>query len=302
MRALLASAFCAAALLSAHAEPVTVETATGTVEIIETPQKVVVYDIAALDTLTALGVKAAGTPANVYVDYLGKAAAEAEPAGTLFEPDFEAVYALQPDLVITGSRSAKQTEPLGELAPTIDMTIYGDDVIEQARARLATYGKMFDRKEQADELEAELRTELEKVRTAAAPVGKALIVMTNGPKISVYGPGSRFGWLHHDLGIAPASEEIDVSSHGEAVSFEYIRDLDPDWLLVVDRAAAIGNTADSARTTLDNELVAQTTAWKKGQVVYLDAAKVYIASGGYTALMDTMAQLADAFSGEAKSQ
>jgi iron complex transport system substrate-binding protein len=28
--------------------------------------------------------------------------------------------------------------------------------------------------------------------------------MTNGPKVSTYGPGSRFGWVHAALDLPPA--------------------------------------------------------------------------------------------------
>ena len=48
-------------------------------------------------------------------------------------------------------------------------------------------------------------------------------------------------------------------------------------------AAAIGSGDQGARATLDNELVAATTAWRTGQVVYLPAADFYIAAGGASA-------------------
>ncbi|WP_236042484.1 siderophore ABC transporter substrate-binding protein [Roseibium aggregatum] len=297
------AALCAlTALQPLQAEPVTVETARGPVNVAEIPKKIVVYDIAALDTLTALGVEIAGTPDNVYVDYLDEVRAAAEPVGTLFEPDFEAVYALQADLIVTGARSSKQTEALAELAPTIDMTISGDRLVEQARARLAAYGALFGKQELAAKLDADLQASIDTVKNAAKGAGKALIVLTNGPKISVYGPGSRFGWMHTDLGIEPASADIHASNHGEAVSFEFIRDLNPDWLLVVDRASAVGANSASAKATLDNQLVAETTAWKKGQVIYLDPGRIYISSGGYQALQATLGELADGLSGQAGSQ
>lgn len=302
LRGLLVTVLGVATLAAAHAEPVTVETAIGPAEIAETPEKIAVFDISALDTLQALGVKVDGAPDNVYVDYLSDVIANAEPVGTIFEPDFEAVYALQPDLIITGTRSSKQTEPLSELAPTIDMTVFGTDVVAKARQRIDAYGKIFGKEEEAARLDADLAAEQEKVKATAAKVGNALIVLTNGPKVSVFGVGSRFGWLHSDLGIEPATKDIQPSTHGEAVSFEFIRDVNPDWLLVVDRAAAVSDKAQSAQETLNNDLVAATTAWKKGQVVYLEPARMYISSGGYQALMGTMEELVTAFSGETGNQ
>lgn len=280
---------------TAFAETVSVETARGAVTAPSKPETVAVFDIAALDTLRALGVEIAGTPERVYVEYLQDTANGAEKVGTLFEPDFEAVNALQPDLIVAGGRSSKQVEALSEFAPTIDMTIWGDGLLDQAKARLNAYGTIFDKQDTAQKLEDDLTGAVDAVKAQTAKAGKALIVLTNGPKLSVYGKASRFGWLHTELGIQPVIEDVKASTHGEAVSFEFIRDANPDWLIVIDRAAAIGEDATLAAETLNNKLVAETTAWKSGQVIYLDASKVYIAAGGYQSLMSTLQDLSKAF-------
>ena len=49
------------AALPALAQPVTIETATGPVELEAAPETVAVYDMAALDTLDALGVPVAAS-------------------------------------------------------------------------------------------------------------------------------------------------------------------------------------------------------------------------------------------------
>jgi len=298
MRILSLAALAVATMLGtqALADTVSIETAKGPVDVSAAPAKIAVFDIAAIDTLNALGVDVAGTPANVYVDYLEDVASSAEPVGTLFEPDFEAINALQPDLIVAGGRSSTQVEALSALAPTIDMTIWGDGLLDQARARLAAYGTLFGKADEAAKLDTDMAAAIDSFKGQAAGAGKALIVLTNGPKISVYGPGSRFGWLHTELGIEAAVETIEESTHGEGVSFEFIRDVNPDWLLVIDRAAAIGADGASAAETLDNKLVAETIAWKNGQVVYLDAAKIYVSAGGYQSVLGTMADLSAAFS------
>lgn len=280
---------------TAFAETVSIDTATGSFDAPLKPETVAVFDIAAFDTLNALGISIAGTPERVYVDYLEKAAEGIEKVGSLFEPDFEAINALQPDLIVAGGRSSKQVDALSELAPTVDMTIWGDDLLQQAKTRLNAYGLIFDKTEKAKELETDLSSAVMVLKELTQTSGDALIVLTNGPKLSVYGMGSRFGWIHSELGIKPALEDVKASTHGEAVSFEFIRDTDPDWLIVIDRAAAIGEDATLAASTLDNKLIAETKAWKTGRVVYLDAAKVYIAAGGYRSLMGTLSELTTAF-------
>jgi iron complex transport system substrate-binding protein len=70
---------------------------------------------------------------------------------------------------------------------------------------------------------------------AVAGKGDALIVMTNGPKLSAYVRGTRFGWIHDRLGLAEVCPDLDPQVHGDAISFEFIASVDPDWLIVLDR-------------------------------------------------------------------
>jgi iron complex transport system substrate-binding protein len=280
---------------AAAAEPVTIQTARGPETIEAPPQRVVVFDIAALDTIGALGVEPVGVPENLYVPYLERPDG-AEAVGDIFEPDFEAVAALGPDLIVIGSRSSPQYEALSRIAPTVDMTLDGSgSLIGQALARLETYGALFGREDEARRLMDEIEAAIGAARRAVSGKGDALIVMTNGPKVSAYGPGSRFGWLHAELGLAPAMPDVDAAIHGEAISFEFIHDANPDWLIVVDRAAAIGETGDGALQTLDNQLVAGTTAWREGNLVALDAASIYVAGGGVRSLTGVLHDLTAAF-------
>lgn len=292
----LAFALAAAAgTLPAQAEPVTIQTARGPAEVEAQPARVVVFDVAALDTIAALGVQPVGVPEKLFVSYLDDVAAGAAPVGTLFEPDFEAVAALAPDLIVVGGRSAAQFDALAAIAPTIDMTLGDDTLFADAEARIAAYGALFGKEEAAGALQADLDSALALARAAVADKGAALIVLTNGPKVSAYGPGSRFGWIHAALGLPPAIADVEAATHGEAISFEFIQKANPDWLLVVDRSAAIGEGAAAARATLDNPLVAETKAWQAGQVVYLDAAPIYIAGGGVRSLHATIDQILAAF-------
>lgn len=284
----------AALALPAAADPVTLRTARGSVEIAQTPKTVAVYDMAALDTLDALGVPVAGSVSKTFVDYLAKYQGD---LGTLFEPDLEALYALRPDLVIAGGRSAAKVDELAKIAPTVDMTFTGDLLIDEAKERLEDYGRLFGLEDRAALIEGQLDAKVAEARAAIAGKGKGLILLTNGPKISVYGKGSRFGWIHGELGLPEAVENIETTAHGEAISFEFIRQADPDWLLVLDRAAAIGAEAQGAQATLDNPLVRETKAWKAGHVIYLNAAEIYISSGGVQSLDHTLDLLIKAFEG-----
>ncbi|MEC7258619.1 MAG: ABC transporter substrate-binding protein, partial [Pseudomonadota bacterium] len=210
--------------------------------------------------------------------------------GTLFEPDFEKIAAARADVIVVGGRSVAQARPLAGIAPVLDMSI-GPDAVGDGLARVAAYGALTGHAEQAEALATEVHAKLDTARARVAGQGGALILMTNGPKLSVFGRGSRFGWLHSRLGWPEAVEHIAASPHGEPVSFEYLAKANPDWLIVIDRGQAVSGGPDSARATLDNDLMRGVTAVQTGQVLYLDPADIYVAAGGVGAMGRTLDQI-----------
>lgn len=279
----------------AAAQEVSVESAQGMVSLPGSPEKVVAFDLAAIDTLDALGVTLDGVPDITPPDYLAGALEGGETVGTLFEPDFEALAVMGPDLVIAGGRSQSQVEALSEIAPTIDMTIWGSDLIGQAQARATAYGTIFGEEERAADLVEALDGDIEAASEAVSGKGNALILLANGGKISAYGAGSRFGWIHSVLDLPEAHGDLDAETHGEAVSFEFVAETDPDWILVIDRGAAIGQDGEAAQATLDNPLVQGTAAGEAGRIVYLESAPLYLAGGGIQSLRGTLQELTTAF-------
>ncbi len=276
-------------------DTITVTHAQGETEVPVSPDTVVSFDLAALDTLDALGVEADGVPEATYPDYLSDYA-DAEKVGSLFEPDFEAVNAMQPDLIVVAGRSAAQLEALSEIAPTIDLSNDWQNFVPAIKQNTGILGRIFDRQDAADELIAGVDDAIAKVGPKAEAAGAALIVMTSGGKITAYGPGSRFGWIHGTLGVVPAIEDVEAATHGEAVSFEFLLETNPDWLYVIDRDAGVTGE-NTAKATLDNELVARTTAWSEDQVVYIHPVRAYVVNGGIQALADQIEQIGTALEG-----
>lgn len=295
LRAIVSAAFLTAGV--SHGFAAEIQTAKGPVTIDKTPQKLAVFDIAAVDTIDSLGVKIAGLPQNLYVPELARLKEGSEVVGDIFEPNLEALAALTPDLIVLGGRSSPQLEATQRVAPSIDMTMDGDAVLKQAKERLATYGELLGKQDEARAVAAKFDASIEAARSAVKGKGKTLILMTSGPKVTAYGKGSRFGWVHAALDLPPAVEDVETATHGEAISFEFVRDANPDWLIVLDRAAAIGSGEENAKATLDNELVAQTTAWKKGQVLYVPAPDFYIAAGGIQSTTRVLDAITKAYSG-----
>ncbi|HEZ1836115.1 TPA: siderophore ABC transporter substrate-binding protein, partial [Neisseria meningitidis] len=242
-----------------------------------------------------LGVKTGLSIDKNRLPYLDEYYKTTKPAGTLFEPDYEALNAYKPQLIIIGSRAAKAFDKLNEIAPTIEMTADTANLKESAKERIDALAQIFGKQAEADKLKAEIDASFEAAKTAAQGKGKGLVILVNGGKMSAFGPSSRLGgWLHKDIGVPAVDEAIKEGSHGQHVSFEYLKEKNPDWLFVLDRSAAIGEEGQAAKDVLDNPLVAETTAWKKGQVVYL-VPETYLAAGGAQELLNASKQVADAF-------
>ena len=275
-----------------------VQTAHGEAVVPQNPERVAVYDLGAVDTLSKLGVKIGASVDAQRLAYLDAPLKDAVKAGTLFEPNYEALNAYNPQLIVIGSRMAKDkvSDELAKLAPTIDMTAQTDNMKESAKARIDAYGRIFGKQAEADALKAEIDKTFADAKAAAQGKGKGLVILVNAGKLSAFGPDSRLGgWIHRDIGVPAADEASKEGSHGQPVSFEYIKEKNPDWLFVLDRSAAIGEEGQAAREVLNNPLVAQSTAWKKGQVVYLPP-ETYLAAGGAQELLNAGNLLKDAFS------
>ena len=293
-----ASVQAGSAAAEVPAGSVKVQTAHGEAVVPQNPERVAVYDLGAVDTLSKLGVKIGASVDSQNLAYLDVPLKDAVKAGTLFEPNYEALNAYNPQLIVIGSRMAKDkvSDELAKLAPTIDMTAQTDNMKESAKARIDAYGRIFGKQAEADALKAEIDKTFADAKAAAQGKGKGLVILVNAGKLSAFGPDSRLGgWIHRDIGVPAADEAIKEGSHGQPVSFEYIKEKNPDWLFVLDRSAAIGEEGQAAREVLNNPLVAQSTAWKKGQVVYLPP-ETYLAAGGAQELLNAGNLLKDAFS------
>lgn len=110
--------------------------------------------------------------------------------------------------------------------------------------------------------------------------------------LSVYGLGSRYGMLYNEFGFKPADENIESATHGQKVSFEYIVEVNPDYLFVMDRADVTGGESSSG--ILDNQLIQATDAYKNDNISYLDAHIWYVSSGGITGTMRMVEQVTEA--------
>ena len=274
---------------------IAVDTVKGDVELAMNPSPLVVYDMTLMQDLAALDVAVDGMPSGLKLDNLhSKTQPEPKDVGTVFEPNLEALNAMQPQAILVGSRMAEKYDALSSIAPTLDMSIDTANIYASSKQRLHDLGALFGKSDQAAKLQGNIDGLIDETKTLTKEKGTGLVVMVNGNKLSTYGDKSRYGFIHTVLDIPMADDQISDARHGQPISFEYIQKTNPDWLFVIDRSAAIGEDGAGAKAVLDNPLVAQTNAWSKDQVVYLSPDS-YLAFGGYYQWMQDLTTIKNAF-------
>ncbi|GAB6926080.1 petrobactin ABC transporter substrate-binding protein YclQ [Paenibacillus sp. JCM 10914] len=279
----------------AATEELTIKHQLGETVVPKNPASVVVFDFGILDSVDKLGIEVTGVPQANIPAYLSKFEdAKYENVGSLKEPDFEKINSIKPDLIIISGRQQDAYDELTKIAPTIFLGVDTNRYMESFEENMHTLGQIFDKDA---EVEQELTAIEENIKTlnekATATDKKALIILANEGKISAYGPGSRFGILHDVFGFDPVDPNIEVSTHGKDISNEYIVEMNPDYLFVVDRGAAVasGNGESGAKAVVENELVKTTNAFKDGNIVYLNPDFWYLSGGGLTSVSEMIKEV-----------
>ncbi|OJG95109.1 iron ABC transporter substrate-binding protein [Enterococcus thailandicus] len=274
----------------------TVKDSNGEVNVTKNPQKVVVFDNGSLDTLDALGVgdHVVGAATQNLPAYLSSYK-EVESAGGIKEPDLEKINQMKPDLIIISGRQSDFQEELSKIAPTFFLSVDTEKPWESIQQNVLTLGEIFDKESEAKKQIKELSTEIKKTADKASDLDKkALVVLVNEGQLSAYGSGSRFGFVHDVFGFPQADNEIEPSTHGQSVSFEYVLEKNPDLLFVIDRTKAIGGD-DSQNNLAENELIAQTNAGKNGKIISLQPDVWYLSGGGLESMKLMLEDVNQAF-------
>jgi iron complex transport system substrate-binding protein len=270
-----------------------IETYRGVVNVAVAPQRVIAFPAGVVDTLDALGVKLVGMPEGIHLNYIDQN--QASEVGTLFTADLEAIHRLRPDLVVVGTRSAKQFESVAEIAPTVDLSLARGNTFQAAIQRMNDLALLFNKVEQAKAIEQELTQLRDQVAASVSKTGSVMVVMVIGRSLNMLTAKTRIDWFQSELGMTLVGDDSKQLGELAPISFEYILAQNPDWLIVMDRDAAVGKPSSNAQQQMNNPLVNATTAARKGQVVYLDGVGTLNAVGGVQGLKNTLQQLRHAF-------
>ena len=268
--------------LNAEREPVELE-------VPYDPQRIAILDMPSLDILDRLGLgdRVVGS-ATTTLEYLqayvpGDTIAN---LGTIKEADLEAVMACEPDVIFIGGRLSASYDALSEIAPVVFLSTDTEiGVVESVRNNATTIASMFGLEAQVDELMAGFDARIEAL--AAFAEGKnAIVGLCTSGSFNILGSDGRCSIISVEIGFDNLGDGDVTATHGNESSFELVVELDPDYMFVLDRDAAIGTDgAQLAKEIVENELVMDTDVYKEGHIVYLENPTVwYTAEGGITAL------------------
>ena len=253
------------------------------------PQRIAILDMAALDILMSLGLdgRVVGS-ASTSLSYLQDIVSREGVAnlGTIKEADLEAVMACEPDVIFIGGRLSGSYDALSEIAPVVYLSTDSEiGVVESVRRNATTIASMFGLEAQVEDLMAGFDERIAALHAFAE--GKTAIVglVTSG-SFNVLGSDGRCSIISVEIGFENLGDGDVTATHGNESSFELIVELDPDYMFVLDRDAAIATEgAQLAQEIVENELVMGTDVYANGNIVYLaNPAVWYTAEGGITAL------------------
>lgn len=277
-----------------YADTITVSHQLGKTTLEQKPQRVVVIGMGTLDAVDYFGIKpVAVTQAATLPPYLLKyKTKEFASSGSLSEPDFETIYMQKPDVIIIGSRAVKAYEELSEIAPTVVFTVDSKSYWKSTQKQWRMLGKIFDIEEKVEAKIASVDAEFKAIaKHNQVNNTAALTVMSAGGNITTFGSQSRFSAIYNDFGFKEAVKGIKESNHGDLISYEFIRNVNPSHLIIVDKDKLINKEKSRTREEFANPLVKATDAYKNGRLTYLDINAWYLAVAGVTATDQMIADM-----------
>ncbi|MFC0313872.1 ABC transporter substrate-binding protein [Gordonia phosphorivorans] len=274
---------CSSTDTATAGDTITVEATNGTVEVPRDPQRVVLLDNTAAETVQAMGVTPVAVPKGLlapskFGDWIDNP--DIADVGTHNEPKMEVIEDVDPDLIIAGYRFAKYTADLTAITDqtggaTIDIAASDDAAggrVEAMIRQTTTLGEIFGKQQQADDIIATFNGHLDAAK--AVSTGQTVFLsIVSGGKIDngakrmqpLVAPldlkdvfGGQAGDHHQNSGLTP----------------EAIAQANPQWVIVMDRDAATAEkgeqTQPAAAVFAAQEAFANTEFMRENHVIYLD--------------------------------
>ncbi|WGD36716.1 ABC transporter substrate-binding protein [Lysinibacter sp. HNR] len=278
---------------------VTVETANGPVAVPVEPKRVVALDNTSFETLRDWGITPVAVPKGLlpgegFEDWVTDE--NILDIGTHREPQLELVSEAQPDLILGGYRFSEYQDDLSSIGLTIDIAAsedYSGGWIESLKAQTETLGTIFNKESEADKTVRALE-DAEKDASAATGDQTVFFAVVSGGKID--NGSQRIGRIIEPLTLQDvfAGEGGDI--HGDSgLAPETIAQANPDWVIVLDRDAAVGESGvlPAEQVFAAQEALRNTTFMTEDHIIYLDP--YFYTREGIQAYTQVYQQITDAF-------
>ncbi|SHJ83096.1 iron complex transport system substrate-binding protein [Tessaracoccus bendigoensis DSM 12906] len=274
----------AASATSAAPTSVTIEDNRGSHTVEVPPTSVAAFDNRTFETLSDWGVTLSVAAVSLMPATIAYTQDDSiVDVGTHNEPNLELIVAADPDVVIIGQRFTQFYDDIAALVP--DATLIeldprdGEPFADELKRQVTVLGEVFSKQAEAQQLVDDYDAAMARVKAAYDPAQTAMAVNVSGGEIGFIAPGQgrTLGPVFTDAGLTPALEveESSTNHEGDEISVEAIAASNPEWILVMDRSAAVD--ADNPDFKPAAEIIEATDALRnvpaiqKGQVVYMPA-------------------------------
>ncbi|SFT19764.1 ABC transporter substrate-binding protein [Paenibacillus sp. BC26] len=256
-----------------------VKTLKGDVSIPAEPNKIIGLSVVYPEFLYALGVTPIAVQ-NYHLDfpsYLKDSFKDTLKMGIARTPDFEAILASKPDLIIAPTWwSDKDYGQLSKIAPTVLLPQR-----DNWRDELRDIGEILGKKEQAETVIKDLQVKEEEAKKKLDQlVGDETVLYMEimDKEIFIYGEKSDRGkFIHVGLGLS-SIKNFPQSENSLSISLEKIPEYNPDHIILQMSDDANQAVQDRYKEMMDSSLWKNMTAVKKNQV-YLMGSKEWFNLG-----------------------
>ena len=255
----------------------------------KSPNKVVVMNYGALDTLDALGKGSivTATPLSVLPAYLQQYKnANITDTGNMKEPNIDAIKQAKPQLIIIDGRQARHTEEFTKIAPVINLSVDAKNYLESTKNHINVLASITGTEKTANNLIQSLDAKVSNAQLVAqASNKKAIVAIHNDGKMILINASSSAALIHDVLKVKRAVPLAPQPTNGIGkqkptfIDNNYISKVKPDIIYVVDRSKAIGQSA------MKNDFFnTKVLAKSKTEVIYLTPDLWYLSGGGAESL------------------
>ncbi|MGO1672829.1 MAG: siderophore ABC transporter substrate-binding protein [Canibacter sp.] len=268
--------------------PITVTDMSGEEVTIESADRVMVTDNRAFHILEAWGVTPVAAPVDLMDDNLSWTEdSSITNLGNHREPNLDEVVNADPDVIINGYRFGDHGEDIKKAAPdaafvSLDENIGEDekaDTYEHLTKSTQLLGEIFNKQDEAQELVDNFDNAIADAQDAYDPDSTVLGIVAAGKDLNYSAPveGRGAGDYFSLLDLTPALESDGSTNHqGDDISIEAMAQSNPDFLLVLDRAAAVssedGEDKSAKELITESPALQDVTAVKEsGHIIYLPA-------------------------------